>query len=292
MSDNISPAMMTLRWDELLELENKWADESLDDHFRLEFDVDLGEFEEEMPIPEQSSHLNSYPVASPVLSGKTVVPQNQSKQSLTSSSVEFVDMSNDDVHNFIHGQENTNTLRKTLGDTRKIMKFLESKGEHRDIFQIPHDELDPLLANFILSVRKPDGSDYEPSSLRNIMSSLDRKLKRHQYEHTIMGSSGSVFTLTRDALKAKQRQLKKQGKGNKPKKSQPIEDEEINILYKEGVLGCSTPQSLLNTMWLNNSVYFGLRGIADHYHMRLLFTSLSFFCVWGWGVNFSSILQM
>ena len=33
MSDNISPAMMTLRWDELLELENKWADESLDDHF-------------------------------------------------------------------------------------------------------------------------------------------------------------------------------------------------------------------------------------------------------------------
>ena len=107
-----------------------------------------------------------------------------------------------------------------------------------------------------------------------------------------MGSSGSVFTLTRDALKAKQRQLKKQGKGNKPKKSQPIEDEEINIVYKEGVLGCSTPQSLLNTMWLNNSVYFGLRGIADHYHVRLLFTSLSFFCVWGWGVNFSSILQM
>ena len=106
MSDNISPAMMTLRWGELLELE------SLDDHFRLEFDVDLGEFEEEMPIPEQSNHLNSYPVGSPVLSGKTFVPQNQNKQSLTSSSVEFVDMSNDDVHNFIHGQENTNTLRK------------------------------------------------------------------------------------------------------------------------------------------------------------------------------------
>ena len=137
------------------------------------------------------------------------------------------------------------------------MKFHESKGKHHDIFQIPYDELDPLLANFILSVRKPDGSDYKPSSLRNMMSSLDRKLKRHQYQHTIMGSSGSVFTLTCDALKAKQRQLKKQGKGNKPKKSKPIEDEEINILYEEGVLGCSTPQSLLNTMWLNNSVYFG-----------------------------------
>ena len=90
MSDNISPAMMTLRWDELLELENKWADESLDDHFRLEFDVDLGEFEEEMPIPEQSNHLNSYRVGSPALSGKTVVPQNQNKQSLTSSSINLL----------------------------------------------------------------------------------------------------------------------------------------------------------------------------------------------------------
>ena len=120
MSDNISPAMLTFRLDELLELENKWADESLDDQFWLEFDVDLGEFEEEMPIPEESNHLNSYPVGSPALSGKTVVPQNQNKQSLTSSSVAFVEMSNDDVHHFIHGQESSNTLRKTLGDTRKL----------------------------------------------------------------------------------------------------------------------------------------------------------------------------
>ena len=116
------------------------------------------------------------------------------------------------------------------------MKFLESKGEHRDIFQIPHDKLDPLLANFILSVRKPDGSDYEPSSLRNIMPSLDRKLKRHQYEHTIMGSSGSVFTLTRDALKAKQRQLKKQGKGNKPKKSQPSKMKKSTFFIKKAYM--------------------------------------------------------
>ena len=116
MSDNISPAMMTLRWDELLELENKWAYGSLDDHFRLEFDVDLGEFDEEMPILEHSNHLNSYPVGYHALSGK-IVSQNQNKslkneQSLTSSSVEFVEMSNDDVHIFIHGQENTNTSKK------------------------------------------------------------------------------------------------------------------------------------------------------------------------------------
>ena len=102
------------------------------------------------------------------------------------------------------------------------------------------------------------------------MSSLDRKLKRHQYPYTVMTSTGSVFSLTRDALKAKQRQLKKQGKGNKQfeSKGKAIEDDEIDTLYNKGVLGCSTPQSLLNTMWFNNTIHFGPRGIDEPYLMR------------------------
>jgi hypothetical protein len=54
--------------------------------------------------------------------------------------------------------------------------------------------------------------------------------------------------LTREALKAKQGQLKKQGKGNKPKRACSLTYEEINILYNRNVLGSHTPQSLLNTL--------------------------------------------
>ena len=63
--------------------------------------------------------------------------------------------------------------------------------------------------------------------------------------------------LDREALKTKQKQLKLQDKGNKPKAKRacPPTDEEINILYNRNVLGSHTPQSLLNTLiWLNNSV--------------------------------------
>ena len=109
---------------------------------------------------------------------------------------------------FINDKKNKNTLRKALGDTQKIMKFPKQNGESRDIFHIPHDELDPLFAIFILSIRKADGSEYKPTSLRSMISSMDRKLKRHQYPCAIMGSSGPVFSLTREALKAKQRQQK------------------------------------------------------------------------------------
>ena len=56
------------------------------------------------------------------------------------------------------------------------------------------------------------------------------------------------FNLTREALKAKQKQLKQQGKGNNPKRACPLTDEEINILYNRNVLGSHTPESLLNTL--------------------------------------------
>ena len=68
-----------------------------------------------------------------------------------------------------------------------------------------------------------------------------------------------IYTLTREALKTKQKQLKLQDNGNKPKRACPPTDEEINIL------GSRTPQSLLSTLiWLNNSVQF------EHQTLRLL----------------------
>ena len=78
------------------------------------------------------------------------------------------------------------------------------------------------------------------------------------------------FNLTREALKAKQRQLKQHGKRNKPKRACPLTDEEINILYNRNVLGSHTPQSLLYTLWLNNSAQFGLRGVDEHHTLRLV----------------------
>ena len=64
---------------------------------------------------------------------------------------------------------------------------------------------------------------------------------------------------TRDALKAKQKQLKRHGPGNRPKATTALTDDEIEILFEKNLLGLITPQSLLNTVWLNNMIRFGLR---------------------------------
>jgi hypothetical protein len=36
------------------------------------------------------------------------------------------------------------------------------------------------------------------------------------------------------------------------------------------VLGGSSPEALLNSMWFNNSVHFGLRGVQKHYQLRYI----------------------
>ena len=53
-----------------------------------------------------------------------------------------------------------------------------------------------------------------------------------------------IYNLT-EAIKTKQKQLKLQDKGNKPKRACPPTDEEINILYIRNVLGSHTPHSLI-----------------------------------------------
>ena len=62
-------------------------------------------------------------------------------------------------------------------------------------------ELDEKTAGFLMTIKKPDGEDYKPSSIRNMISSFDRKLRRHGYKYSIIGSETNAFSLTRETLK-------------------------------------------------------------------------------------------
>lgn len=108
---------------------------------------------------------------------------------------------------------------------KTLIQFFETKQEQRNIYEIPPNELSALLSQFCVSVRKADGEDYEPSSLRGMMCSFDRVLRRHNYGFQI--SKDSEFGKVRDVLSAKQTQLKKDGKGNTPNQSEPLLDSDI-----------------------------------------------------------------
>ena len=115
-----------------------------------------------------------------------------------------------------------------------LQKFLVSRNELREIENIDAKDLDVLIANFLLQVRKKDGEQYKPTSLRSFFSSFDRYLKKKDYSPTIVEGK------TKEALVAKQKELKKEGKGNKPNAARMLTDEEVDVLYGQDLLGCSS----------------------------------------------------
>ena len=61
-------------------------------------------------------------------------------------------------------------------------------------------------------------------------------------------------------MKAARKSLKKVGLGNKPHAAETLETADIESRWSNGLLGDTTPEYLLNSVWLMLTLHFGLRG--------------------------------
>ena len=75
------------------------------------------------------------------------------------------------------------------------------------------------------------------------------------------------FEQTRKTLQSKQRDLKRKDMGNKPNASATLSKEDIQVLFEKDLLGSYTAEALLNTVWFNNIIHFGLLGCKGHREM-------------------------
>ena len=76
--------------------------------------------------------------------------------------------------------KNTKTQKRNSTEYVALLKkFLTLKNESRLMEEIPPKELNAHISEFIIRVRKKDNNeDYEPSSLRSLMASFERYLKK------------------------------------------------------------------------------------------------------------------
>ena len=126
----------------------------------------------------------------------------------------FVDVGS--VDNFIAEQENKATLQKTQRDVKLLQTFLGTRNELRKVEEIPALELNEYICEFIISVRTKDGKDYEPSSLRSLLASFERHLKKNSYSASIMNDL--VLEKARKVLLSKQKEFKEERKRKQAKR--------------------------------------------------------------------------
>jgi hypothetical protein len=131
-------------------------------------------------------------------------------------------------------------------------------GKKTEIENLSAESLNEKFSTFLLSVRHKDGSEYEPTTLRGFLCSLDQYLR--QKNSNLNVNSGPQFDKWREILKAKQKQLKGLGYGNKPNASDELRDEDINKLFDCSPLGVHSPLALVNFLHLTFSISQGMIG--------------------------------
>ena len=118
-----------------------------------------------------------------------------------SSNVRFEHVDEAQKEAFKLKQKNENTERKTRSDVKLFKEYLAFKKDARKPEDIPGSDLNALLEEFFMCVRKTDKSEYEPSTLRGMLGRLKRYLEEKEYSENIMTSPN--FAGMREMLNAK-----------------------------------------------------------------------------------------
>ena len=128
-------------------------------------------------------------------------------------------------------------------------------------------KLNEQLETFYAEVKNKNGDDYEPDSLRVMMSALDRHLNEQGYKFSIIRDR--EFHSSKQVLEGKAKQLRQSGMGKRPNKARSLTEEEEQLLWKAEKFGCKTPDALISSMWWLLTQFFGLRSRQEHHGMKM-----------------------
>ncbi|XP_009814990.2 uncharacterized protein KIAA1958-like [Gavia stellata] len=159
---------------------------------------------------------------------------------------------------------NKNVLKKwekkrnrNAGDI-KIFKdwlVLHCPSETREICKLPPEDLDNYLASFYSSAKRQNGTDFSASSLHFFQSSIERYLKDHNYEYSVV--KGLEFRASQEALKLKHQHLSQKAREGEWSILENLTDEDVESLRKKGLLSKTHPQGFLHLMFTNIIRGFG-----------------------------------
>ncbi|XP_066932309.1 uncharacterized protein KIAA1958-like [Clytia hemisphaerica] len=179
----------------------------------------------------------------------------------------FFTSKDSDIKSLQDASKCKNTQRSTHGWIKVFSSWAESRGFEKQIELYEPSVLNNILEQFYTEVRKINGQEYEPDSLKVMLAALDRHLKDKGFPVSII--SGREFASSKNVLEGKARQLRQAGMGKKTNKAESLTDEEVNVLWDCGQLGDDNARSLMNSVWWCIVQQFGMRGRDNHYNLEI-----------------------
>ena len=214
-------------------------------------------------VADLSPNIAAVPHGPESTGTKTKTTTTTTQQDEAADVSRFPVVSNEDIEELKSVAANKNTSRSTKQRTNVFNSWCSSRHLDINIETMAPEELDKVLSKFYAEVKKKDGDDYEPESLKIMQSSIERYLKEKGYPVSIVRSR--EFHNSQEILNAKAISLRQQGRGKRPNKSQPLTPDEESALWEKGQLGDFNGKVLTNVNFKNLTEQLGLRGRQEHY---------------------------
>ena len=166
--------------------EISWINDVYSDMFSLQFDnlfstIDFESFEnnENDLVTEVTNTSNTTSTASerPALKETTLETNNLPAP----DEYRFPMTSTKTVQETLKEAENKNTKRSTTTWTRVWSSWAKARNINVNMETISPAALDEILQKYYLEVRKQDGSEYEPDSLKVMQAAMERYLSDNKY---------------------------------------------------------------------------------------------------------------
>ena len=159
------------------------------------------------------------------------------------------------------------TWRNTQGNNHMLYKHGWIINEMLNGF-LDEVKLGFWLAKFVLEIKRKDGKDYPPQTLRQICSIIQRALRNGQYGQNcnleIFNKKDRHFYHFFASLVCKMKKLTSEGIGVVTKSASPISQEDEEKLWETGTINLNTSFGLSNGVFLYNCKRFGLRAMDEH----------------------------
>ena len=180
-------------------------------------------------------------------------------------------LEDNDIEEFQVQQVAKNTVKGTEVAVRRLKNWHNERyGETLVLNKLTKANTNQLLKHFFLEIRDTRnqtlGEEYEPSTLQTYRNGLRRYfLERKEGEKFDIGDDNDL----KKKLAAKKKQLKADGKGNRPFQADPLDENQIEKLWNSGAVGLKTPRQLLNLVWWNNIRMLGMRAQKEQLDCKI-----------------------
>ncbi|XP_073687047.1 uncharacterized protein KIAA1958 isoform X2 [Garra rufa] len=189
------------------------------------------------------------------------------ESSLTAQISRCANVTQADLDELEHNRNESSTVKQTVWAVNCFKAWLREKQLTIDFKTVEKSELNPVLREFYGSIRTSKGELYGISSYVGLRAGLNRFMNEPPINRAWNLMQDTDFRAANNVFKGVVKQIRRSGR-DITTHYPPISPEDQHQLKHSPALDPGNPKGLLNKVWYDIQLHFGLRGKEGNRHLQ------------------------